>query len=124
MADPKRIEVERLSDLDDWEYYRVAEVGAEEELCTIGLRPHSEMRQVEYEVWAREDQEEEEEPRLTGSVPCESAGSSWDDATREWLLREAILPQALVGAGPDDVSFQFGREDLADDGEDGARSGP
>jgi hypothetical protein len=110
MENPKKIEVQRLCDLDDWEFYEVAEAGAEDEPCTIGLRPYSEMRQVEYEAWARGGHGEEE-PRATGSVDCESAGRAWDDAAREGVLREVITTQPLIGAAPFDLSFSLGPED-------------
>jgi hypothetical protein len=97
MGNPKKLEAERLSDLDDWEFYRIAEAGSEDAVCTIGLRPYSELRQVEYEVWAGDGGDEE--PRVTGGVDCDSMSGHG--------ARERVLLEILTSA-QDELVFTHG----------------
>lgn len=82
----EQIQIQRLSDLDEWELYEIARAGAP--AITVGLRPYTEFQQVEYEVW----NEDGEELALTGSVPCDDVGERWADAERE-LIMAAIFEQ-------------------------------
>lgn len=77
------VTIRRLCDLDEWEFYRIVQDGTEHEAYSIALRSHTELRQVEYEVWG----DGEEEPRDSGSVAHEDAGEQWPEAARRRLLR-------------------------------------
>lgn len=78
--------VQRLSDLDDWEFYEVIAGGDNENPYTIGLRPYPEFGAVEFELWDGND----DEPWDTGSVPCEEIGSERSSAATETLIQRVI----------------------------------
>jgi hypothetical protein len=81
-----RVSVERLSNLDEWEFYRLIDEESYEVVCTIGVRPSGEGRSAEYGLWRAE----EAEPSLTGTVEGEGDGGPWTDATREELIRGVV----------------------------------
>jgi hypothetical protein len=83
-------EPRRLSDVDDWEFYEVVSSGGGAPVI-VSLRPLSEFRQVEYEVW----DESSTEPRQKGSVPCEDTGERWPLVPRAEVIRR-ILEDAPV----------------------------
>ena len=85
MSAEAAIQIRRLSDLDEWEFYEVA-VPGEDAPLTIGLRPYTEFGQVEYEVW----EDSAEAPRFTGSVPCDAVGERWTEAMREPIVEEIL----------------------------------
>lgn len=91
MEHPKRIEIRRLCDLSDWEFYDVAEPGFENPVYTIGLRSYSELRQVEYEVWAGSGTDET--PRATGIVDCDEVEQRWCDEVRARVLRNIVIAE-------------------------------
>jgi hypothetical protein len=74
----------RLSDLDEWEFYRVARNG--DAAYILALRPYVELREVEYEVW----DDRGEEPRFSGSVGCEDVGERWPDVARQPLVERIV----------------------------------
>jgi hypothetical protein len=81
----------RLSDLDDWEFYQVTLSGKRRDTYTIALRPHAELREVEYEVWDNRG----EEPRCSGGVPCKDTGELWCDVERDGIVR-LILQDEMI----------------------------
>jgi hypothetical protein len=86
----ERTDIRRLSDLDDWEFYRIIPADKEEvEALTIALRPYTELRQLEYEVWDKGG----EEPRYSGTVPWDEQEQRADDKRR--MLLYAILERVM-----------------------------
>jgi hypothetical protein len=82
----EKISVERLSNLEEWELYRLVDDDTYSVLCTIGIRPRSDHRTVEYGLW----REGQEEPSATGSVESEAASDEWTDEAREEALRSVV----------------------------------
>lgn len=94
MSDVRDLEIQRLCNLDDWAYYQVAKHSSEEAICVIGMRYHSELRQVEYEVWGGGD---DEIPQTTGTVPYDDTGEQWSDVVLNRALRS-------IASGDDESS--------------------
>jgi hypothetical protein len=80
------VSVERLSNLDGWEFYRLVEEDGRGVICTIALRCDTRLQAAEYGVWRRD--RDREDPGATGAVAWESSGDGWSDAAREGVLRQ------------------------------------
>jgi hypothetical protein len=80
------VSIYRLSDLDEWEFYRIVPNGNADTAFVIGLRPHTELRQVEYEIW----DDGGEAPRGSGSVACEVVGAHWATTPREPVVDRIV----------------------------------
>lgn len=114
----RRVIAERLSGIDDWEMYRFLDQREFEPVCTVALRPQAGAPAVEYAVWR--EQKDGDEPGATGSVTRRSDASSWDDTTREDVLRQvAYRYEDDLGVTQAGLSFRFeGPPDDLDEDED------
>jgi hypothetical protein len=119
------ISVERLSNLEEWELYRLVDDESYSVLCTIGMRPRSDHRTVEYGLW----REGEEEPSATGSIESAAAGDEWTDEAREEALRSVVYKHeadldvtqnrlVFSLSGPRDDDDDDSDDDEADEDED------
>jgi len=104
MNQQQSLDVRRLSDLDDWEFYEVIVGGDEGNLYTIGLRPYPEFGAVEFELWDGND----EDPWDTGNLQCpevsaHSTGSTLKEVFRiaSQSLSKGNLRGRAMGRGPD-----------------------
>lgn len=86
MSQDQSLDIRRLADVDEWEFYAVTVGGDEADSYTIGLRPYPEFGAVEFECWDGG----EEQPWDTGSVPCAETGSGWSSAAIETLIECVI----------------------------------
>lgn len=110
----RRVAVERLSNLGDWEMYRFADEMMDNAVCRVALRPDGES--IEYGIWRKDDAE----PSATGKL-------EWDDDD-EWgnEAREAVLARiaSIYADGLPEVkkglAFHIAPldEDDEDDGDD------
>lgn len=111
-ASEQKVLVERLPNLGDWEFYKLARDEDDALVCKIAMRADSEIREAEYGLWLAAD----DEPSATGTIAWDAYGE-WSDASREAALREIVtahdreLPNAR-----DRLEFLFG-DDRADDDE-------
>ena len=115
------IEVQRLSDLDNWEFYQLIDTTDDEVLFTIGIRPYPEFQEVEYGVWSPDRDNAEVEPVCTGSMAVEQADPSWHDRCREQVIT-GILDTRQEGLGLCERRLLF-RLDFRDDDPPSGQSG-
>lgn len=96
MEAERRIVVERLTDLGEWEMYCFADELSDEPVCKAAI--HVDGVEVEYGVWRHE----EGEPSATGKFLWDDAGE-WDDAARERVIRHLVgiyeeqMPEVKAG---------------------------
>lgn len=110
-----KVPVERLSNLDDWEFYRLVHEDTFRVLCTISVKPHLDVGAVEYGLW----REGEEEPSVTGSVESEAAGEAWSGEAREAALRSIVYRHEKdLGVSQEALEFDLCHEPDAADDED------
>ena len=111
--DEGKIVVERMTNLGEWELYRLADEESDEVVCKVGLRAGGD---VEYGIWRKE----EAEPSATGTLQRDGA-AGWGDEAREQVLRklagiyEEGMPEVERG-----LVFRIGdvEEDAEDDGDE------
>lgn len=116
MEADRRVAVERLSNLGEWEMYRLADELSDEVVCKIALKTDG--VEVEYGVWRREDGE----PSAIGKFLLEAweDDGEWGDEAREWVLKQVAgiyeeeMPEVKRG-----LVFYWGEEEDDDDGEEG-----
>jgi type VI secretion system secreted protein VgrG len=72
----------RMSDFDGWEFYKSQGTYGP----VVRMRPHSEMSEVEYEIW----HPDEESPRATGSISFDHVGGVW--SSQHGML---VMPRLL-----------------------------
>lgn len=72
------IEVERMPDIDDWEFFRAVDGG--EDRWLMALRYRFEARQVDYAFWT----DVTKDPQATGALDArESKKAAWSKAIRD-----------------------------------------
>ena len=119
--EPGQVSVERLSDVDDWEMYRLVSEDDYEVVVTLALRPREgSSNTVEYGLWRAS--KDSDEPGVTNAVSWETSGGAWDDEAREDVLRQVVYRYE------DDLKVEQGRlvfqlngppeEEDDDDGDD------
>jgi hypothetical protein len=93
MSGETSVTIRRLSDLEEWEFYRVVPPEKEGAAYTIGLRPYTELEQVEYEVW----DDAGAEPRGSGSVACRDVGERWHEMVSRSLVDSIVKTLGAEG---------------------------
>ena len=99
--------VERLSQVESWEMYRVIDQDSGMPVASIGVEmPSGPSQSVQYAVWR---QDEREEPGATGYVQRHGPSRGvWDDRAREAALRQVMhRTAACPKTPPDKLAFCF-----------------
>lgn len=74
------VEVERMPNLDGWEYYKANDVALERERWTLALQPSKKERRIAYAFWP----DPKKEPHATGALDVSTdKKAKWAVAVRE-----------------------------------------